>query len=101
ATSSIRIGLETAHWQEGKALIFDDTLEHEVWQQSPEPHAVLFVDFLRPGPLPLRMMNRWVVRQIHDSSYIQSALKRLENWHGAITGVDATSSPSQTSPTGG
>jgi beta-hydroxylase len=30
-------------------LIFDDTVEHEAWNDSDLPRGVLLLDFLRPG----------------------------------------------------
>jgi beta-hydroxylase len=45
----LRVGDETRGWQEGRCLIFDDTVEHEAWNDSDEPRAVLLLDFLRPG----------------------------------------------------
>ncbi len=55
---AIRVGGETRAWDEGKSLVFDDTFEHEAWNRSDAPRVVLFVDFLRPMPLPLEAANR-------------------------------------------
>jgi beta-hydroxylase len=45
----LRVGAETRAWEQGRCLIFDDTVEHEAWNDSDEPRAVLLLDFLRPG----------------------------------------------------
>jgi len=45
----LRVGSESRHWQEGRCLIFDDTVEHEAWNGSDETRTVLLLDFLRPG----------------------------------------------------
>lgn len=45
----LRVGPETRPWREGRCLIFDDTVEHEAWNDSDRPRAVLLLDFLRPG----------------------------------------------------
>lgn len=45
----LRVGSETRPWREGRCLIFDDTVEHEAWNDSDRPRAVLLLDFLRPG----------------------------------------------------
>lgn len=45
----LRVADETRAWREGKCLIFDDTMEHEAWNDSPEIRGNLMVDFLRPG----------------------------------------------------
>lgn len=45
----LRVADETRAWQEGKCLIFDDTVEHEAWNDSTQVRGNLMVDFLRPG----------------------------------------------------
>jgi ornithine lipid ester-linked acyl 2-hydroxylase len=45
----LRVAAETRTWQEGRCLIFDDTVEHEAWNDSEFPRGVLLLDFLRPG----------------------------------------------------
>jgi beta-hydroxylase len=45
----LRVAAETRTWQEGRCLIFDDTVEHEAWNDSDLPRGVLLLDFLRPG----------------------------------------------------
>jgi beta-hydroxylase len=45
----LRVSDETRAWQEGHCLIFDDTVEHEAWNDSEQPRGVLLLDFLRPG----------------------------------------------------
>jgi len=49
ADCGLRVGEETRHWQEGKCLVFDDTLMHGAWNDSRLPRIVLLVDFVRPG----------------------------------------------------
>ena len=41
----IRVGDETRHWQQGKCLIFDDTVNHEAWNKSDNPRVILLIDF--------------------------------------------------------
>ena len=43
-----RVGNETREWQVGKLLIFDDTIEHEAWNESDEDRVVLIFDIWRP-----------------------------------------------------
>jgi len=43
-----RVGNETRAWEEGKLLIFDDTIEHEAWNDSDEDRIVLIFDVWRP-----------------------------------------------------
>jgi aspartyl/asparaginyl beta-hydroxylase (cupin superfamily) len=43
-----RVGDEVRDWEEGKLLIFDDTIEHEAWNDGPEDRVVLIFDIWRP-----------------------------------------------------
>lgn len=44
----LRVGGETRRWQEGKLLIFDDSVEHEAWNGSDRDRIVLIFDVWRP-----------------------------------------------------
>jgi aspartate beta-hydroxylase len=43
-----RVGGETREWIPGKAWVFDDTIEHEAWNRSDMPRAVLIFDIWNP-----------------------------------------------------
>jgi aspartate beta-hydroxylase len=43
-----RVGSETREWIPGKAWVFDDTIEHEAWNLSDVPRAVLIFDVWNP-----------------------------------------------------
>ena len=43
-----RVGAERREWHPGKAFIFDDTFEHEAWNDSDELRAVLILDIWNP-----------------------------------------------------
>ena len=43
-----RVGNETREWEVGKLIIFDDTIEHEAWNDSAEERVVLIFDVWRP-----------------------------------------------------
>lgn len=43
-----RVGGETREWVEGKAFAFDDTIEHEAWNDSDRRRAVLIFDAWNP-----------------------------------------------------
>lgn len=42
---AMRVGTETREWQEGRCLVFDDTVEHEVWHRGGAERVILLVDF--------------------------------------------------------
>jgi len=43
-----RVGGETREWRVGQALAFDDTIEHEAWNNSDQLRAVLILDVWNP-----------------------------------------------------
>jgi aspartyl/asparaginyl beta-hydroxylase (cupin superfamily) len=43
-----RVGDEVREWEVGKLMIFDDTIEHEAWNDSQEDRIVLIFDIWRP-----------------------------------------------------
>jgi aspartate beta-hydroxylase len=43
-----RVGSETREWVPGKAWVFDDTIEHEAWNLSDVPRALLIFDIWNP-----------------------------------------------------
>ena len=46
--SGFRVGNETRAWEAGKLLVFDDSIEHEAWNDSAEDRVVLIFDIWRP-----------------------------------------------------
>ena len=44
----LRVGNETREWHTGEALIFDDSFEHEAWNQGSETRIVLLFEIWRP-----------------------------------------------------
>ena len=44
----LRVGAETRHWEEGRLLVFDDSIEHEALNPSDRLRVVLIFDIWRP-----------------------------------------------------
>jgi aspartate beta-hydroxylase len=47
-----RVGSETREWVPGKAWAFDDTIEHEAWNESDVPRGILIFDIWNPFLTP-------------------------------------------------
>lgn len=45
---ALRVGNETRAWQQGQALIFDDSIEHEAWNRSSHKRIILLFEIWRP-----------------------------------------------------
>jgi aspartyl/asparaginyl beta-hydroxylase (cupin superfamily) len=80
ASCRIRVGDHIASWEEGKSLVFDDTYEHEAWNETSGQRVVLFVDFERPLRPALRAINRSLIRIISASPFVQDGVRRYEEW---------------------
>jgi beta-hydroxylase len=76
----IKVGGELAHWREGASLLFDDTFEHEAWNDTDETRVVLFVDVIRPLREPMKTLNALVIKAIAFSPFIQDAKRRHRAW---------------------
>lgn len=44
----LRVGAEVRRWREAEALIFDDSVEHEAWNDSDHTRVVLLFEIWRP-----------------------------------------------------
>ena len=72
-------GLETS-WEEGKSFVFDDSFPHDVENQLDTTRVVLLFDFRRPMGFPTRWLNRFFLRLIRRSIFVQDALANQKKW---------------------
>jgi aspartyl/asparaginyl beta-hydroxylase (cupin superfamily) len=73
-----RVGGETREWQVGTGWVFDDTIEHEAWNESDEPRAILIFDVWNPE---LTLLERDLVRET------TVALSQYHEAEGPVPGV--------------
>lgn len=73
----IRVGPDVREWQEGASMIFDDSHPHEVWNDAVSLRVVLFVDFIRPLPFPLSLLNRLMIWRIGTSEYVRESIRKI------------------------
>lgn len=76
----IRVGTEFGVWQEGKSLLFDDTYEHEVWNETNGTRVVLFMDVERPMRFPASIMNKAAFTLIKLSPFVQKARRNVKSF---------------------
>jgi aspartyl/asparaginyl beta-hydroxylase (cupin superfamily) len=69
----IRVDDQTRHWTEGQSLVFDDTYEHEAWNNTDGERVVLFLDIKRPLRPPMNHINDGIIKVISKSPFIKSA----------------------------
>lgn len=76
----IRIGNDFRNWTEGRALIFDDTYNHEVWNDTDGYRVVLFVDFARPLRQPWHWMNERFLNIGAIAPFLREAGRKQTAW---------------------
>jgi beta-hydroxylase len=76
----IRIANDICHWSEGRSLVFDDSFNHEVWNDTDSYRAVLFVDFARPLKAPFHAMNEAFLDMAFVAPFLREAGTKQKRW---------------------
>jgi len=83
ALCGLRVGDQTRQWEEGELLVFDDSFEHEAWNKTDKPRAVLMFDI--PNPLwgyDAEQISRYKMANLEDPFLVGMASK--EKWQEAF-----------------
>lgn len=83
ARCGIRVGRDVAHWHEGQSLLFDDSHDHEAWNDSDDVRVVLFLDVVRPLPGPLAWLNERLLGALAQSPFVKGGQENLRRWYQA------------------
>jgi len=82
----IRVGSRVLSWQEGRGMVFDDTYNHEVRNDTAGPRAVLFVDFARPLHSPFEQLNRALLAAGRYTPMMRRTFRNQRRWEQAVLG---------------
>ncbi|MGZ0189292.1 MAG: aspartyl/asparaginyl beta-hydroxylase domain-containing protein [Alphaproteobacteria bacterium] len=74
----IRVGEERVSWRQGDCLVFDDTFDHEVQNDTPDRRVVLLIDVDRPMRFWGRLINKGFMAGIRWTAYVQDAKKNMQ-----------------------
>ena len=89
----IRVDETITAWKEGEIFVFDDTYEHEVWNETDEERVILLFDFDRPMKFWGRFMNKSFLQIMKLTAFYQDPKKNLqtaeERLEAAIRQADA------------
>jgi aspartyl/asparaginyl beta-hydroxylase (cupin superfamily)/Flp pilus assembly protein TadD len=66
-----RVGSTTREWVPGQAWVFDDTIEHEAWNLSDTPRAVLIFDIWNPLLTAVERDMIQVATEVYGQYYSQ------------------------------
>ena len=67
-----RVGNETREWVEGKAWLFDDTIEHEAWNPTGQTRVVLLFEVWRPE------------LSASERAYVSALFESIEQQRGGV-----------------
>ncbi len=67
-------------WQPGEIIVFDDTYDHEVRNDTPQPRVVLLFDFLRPMRFWGRVLNWIFIQGLKLTAYYQEPKSRMKGF---------------------
>ena len=73
-------GEQEYRWEEGKAVVFDDTYEHIAVNMTDSNRVVLFLDYMRPLPWPWNWLNWMVLKAGRFLPYFRAPIRRHKVW---------------------
>ncbi len=74
----IRVDDTITAWKEGEIFVFDDTYEHEVWNDTDEERVILLFDFDRPMKFWGRFLNSAFLKVMKLTAFYQDPKKNLQ-----------------------
>jgi len=75
----IRVDETITPWKEGEIFVFDDTYEHEVWNDTDEERVILLFDFDRPMKFWGRFLNKAFLQVMKLTAFYQDPKKNLQD----------------------
>jgi aspartyl/asparaginyl beta-hydroxylase (cupin superfamily) len=66
-----RVGATTREWVPGEAWVFDDTIEHEAWNLSDTPRAILIFDVWNPLLTPAERDMIQTATEVYGQYYAE------------------------------
>lgn len=79
----MRLGDRIVRWAEGETLVFDDTYDHEIWNDTRGTQVVLLLQVERPLRQPGKWIADFFLTRARRSAFVQEALANLARWNAA------------------
>ena len=92
----MRVDDRVLAWRPGEVFVFDDTAEHEVWNDTAEERVVLVIDIDRPMRRPGRLLHGLFLRLVKRTAFYREPERRmieLEARFAAAVAQDASVRP--------
>jgi len=75
--------LHTLPWEEGRSLLFDDTYNHQVWNDTDEDRYILLLQVRRPCRGVAKLLGDVFLFAVARSRFVQDIKRRLDAMNGA------------------
>lgn len=84
----MRVDDRVVRWAEGETLVFDDTYDHEVWNDTAGTRVVLLIQFERPLRRPGKWFAGLFLGIARRSAFVQEARENVAKWNAALRQMD-------------
>ena len=84
----MRVDTRVVRWCEGETLVFDDTYDHEVWNETEGTRVVLLIQFERPLRNPGKWLADFFLGFVKRSAFVQEARDNISSWNAALKQLD-------------
>ena len=84
----MRVDDRIVRWAEGETLVFDDTYQHEVWNETDGTRVVLLIQFERPLRHPGKWFADLFLGFVKRSAFVQEARDNVAKWNAAVKQLD-------------
>jgi ornithine lipid ester-linked acyl 2-hydroxylase len=84
----MRVHDRIVRWAEGETLVFDDTYQHEVWNDTSGTRVVLLIQFERPLRNPGKWFADFFLGFVRRSAFVQEARTNISSWNAAVKQMD-------------
>lgn len=82
----LRVVDETLAYTEGESILFDDTFEHEAWNEGDGPRVTLMLEVVRPLSAPYRQFNELTQRAFGLYPEARGTVERVEQLEWVLNG---------------
>jgi beta-hydroxylase len=76
----MRVGDTINVWRPGEIFVFDDTYEHEVWNDTAEERVILLFDFDRPMRFWGKLVNNTFLSMMKLTAFYQEPKKNVHDY---------------------
>ncbi|MEM8800702.1 MAG: aspartyl/asparaginyl beta-hydroxylase domain-containing protein [Pseudomonadota bacterium] len=89
----MQVSDQIIRWREGELVVFDDTYEHEVWNETDDRRLVLLLHVRRPLRQPGRLLNSLFFWAIRQTAFVKEARSNILDHAARMSATDHGAKP--------